>query len=319
MKAFKITTLIIISLVFGVIQGWALDGEEGVIDQLKRDITLLNLLNGLNLTDGQTKELLKLAREADAIRNKLKEGNKAQLKEFEDALTRLKEGLMGRDLRPSADTERKAAILNHRLKAIRDEGMEELRVVEERVKGVLTPGQLSIVENFKPCLIPPKDLKNPSRAGQAFDPAPLEGLLIRVKEIPEERFHRNKERLVSEYINRIERQHGPMTEAEREAMVEEFMAVVEKARTITDEEFALNREELAARINPGDKRMEIFRKAEAERKGLGRAGRFLLDERIIPILEKRLALSSKPTKGNTLSSIKPAYNGETCSIGKEKR
>lgn len=61
MKVFKIITIIFISLT--VIQAWAFDGERDTIGKLKQDITLLNLLNGLNLTGEQTRGLLKLTRE----------------------------------------------------------------------------------------------------------------------------------------------------------------------------------------------------------------------------------------------------------------
>ena len=39
--------------------------------------------------------------------------------------------------------------------------------LEEKLTPVLTPEQIKVVENFLPCLIPPKELRDPVRAGKA--------------------------------------------------------------------------------------------------------------------------------------------------------
>src|SRR3989338_2133550 len=193
------------------------------IAALREDINLLNLLNGLNLTDEQSSRVMNLATEARAVRQGSLGENAQLLNEFKETLLTLKEGVMDKNWRPDPEIEKKAGQLNHKLKELKEESFTRLQVLEGEAKGVLTPGQLAIIEDYKPCLIPPKDLKSPTRAGQAFDTAPVERFLTRARST-----------LTEEFRDRLEKHLGPLPD--KTAKREEVLRVIEEARTMTDEE-----------------------------------------------------------------------------------
>jgi hypothetical protein len=98
-----------------------------------------------------------------------------------------------------------------------------------------------------------------------------------------------------------------MSEEEVEAERRRVLSVVKEAGAMSDIEFELNKQELAQRIDPSDKNKE---KASLQSRGThrGKIARFLLSERIVPILEERVTLASAPSSQTTtrLDSINPA-------------
>ncbi|MEK7821833.1 MAG: hypothetical protein AAB260_02195 [Planctomycetota bacterium] len=311
----KVLVAVLIAIPLGVLTSPLSGRAEGPvglkeemkqIEALREDINLLNLLNGLNLTDEQSSRVMNLAAEARAVRQGSLEENVQLLNEFKETLLTLKEGIMDKNWRPDPEIEKKAGQLNHRLKELKEESFTRLQALEGEAKGVLTPGQLAIIEDYKPCLIPPKDLKSPTRAGQAFDTAPVERFLTRARSIPAERYARARDTLTEEFLDRLEKHLGPLPD--KTAKREEVLRVIEEARTMTDEEFALEKEDMASKLAPkpeADSRRGQRPAFGIHGHGMDKVGRFLLNERIIPILEKRLALSKDftPGKGMDLGSL----------------
>ncbi len=68
--------------------------EMAQLQSLREEIQILNLLNGLNLTDEQSRKILNLATEARNIREESLERNTQLLGKFKESLLALKEGLM---------------------------------------------------------------------------------------------------------------------------------------------------------------------------------------------------------------------------------
>ncbi|HBO83521.1 MAG: hypothetical protein A2073_00905 [Deltaproteobacteria bacterium GWC2_42_11] len=315
MKSLGITLMSAIILTFFAYSpAWSFSNEKNDVEELRREITILNLINGLNLTDQQAKEILKYAIEAKAVKDPAMQDYKSLESDFITALTHLRDNLYDKNSKPSADIERHAAILNHEIKEKKEWVLKELKRIEEKVKSVLTPGQTEIVQTFKPCLIPPKDLKNPVRAGQAFDSSPAEKLLERTRSIPDKKYAEVVPIIANEYINRMESHMGEMTEAEKNIKTSLLLKAIDKARNMTDEEFVLNKRELAMYITPddGNKKPDHIN----SRLVMGNIGRFLLDEKVITILEKRLKLSKgqNHTGSSGLLSIKGEYDSKFCAL-----
>ena len=86
--------------------------------------------------------------------------------------------------------------INHRLKKLREQNFQEVRQavqsLETRLNQVLTPEQVQVVKNFTPCLNPPKDLRDPVRAGQAAAHGGLEKRLRRLRTIPEDKWQAHR-------------------------------------------------------------------------------------------------------------------------------
>lgn len=298
-----------------------LSHERDENGELLREINVLNLINGLNLTEDQAGELLRHAKDAKAIRDSERSEYDSVKNDLRAALTSLRDGLYGRDSRPSQEIERRAAELHRSVLRRMEETGERLRRVEERVAAALTAGQAEIVRNFKPCLIPPKNLKNPVKAGQAFDSSRAERALEMARSAPEARYVNARHRIVDGHLERMEKHLGRMSEAERGAKAALLLETFDRARGMSDEEFALNRRDLALQIDPdgtGRERRELRNgtRFERPRMGPGRIGWLLLDEKAIPILEKWLQSSQRQghTGSGGLQNIKNGDQGEYCAL-----
>lgn len=95
--------------------------------------------------------------------------------------------------------------LKHRLKELHDKVNRRLTVenkaLEKELSQVLTPEQLQVVEDFKPCLIPPRDLKNPVRAGQASSNEHAVKRLRRLRAAPENQWLARRDKIVQRMVD----------------------------------------------------------------------------------------------------------------------
>ncbi len=270
------------------------------VAELQEDISTINLLNGLNLSQDQEKQILQLAQEARQVRERATINSPSLLEAMRQAETsyaNLKEEIeKGAPARGQIPTQ--AAQVNHHLKELQDQGNRqmstEFSALEGKLRGVLSPEQLQVVEDFSPCLIPPVDLRSPVRAGQAASNQGSVNLLRRLRAIPEDKWQARRRMIAQKIVNNINENHYRMTEAEKTAAEARLLAVLDQARQMSDMDFELAKEKLAAQIAPPDKiknlRNEIeARLPHARRPQMSRLGRSLLSDNIIPILEQRLA------------------------------
>ena len=152
------------------------------LENVRKKINLLNLMNGLNLTADQMGDIVKENRSlgkrppADpartatfrtsagaayqqALENAVKSAEKGHwsYKENGEDLARLRRARSGEELFAStggSSPVRAAATPQDAAKSIYDS---------------LTEAQRTVMVTYKPCLIPPKNLKDPVRVGQASD------------------------------------------------------------------------------------------------------------------------------------------------------
>jgi hypothetical protein len=270
------------------------------VAELQEDISTINLLNGLNLSQDQMKQILQLAQEARQVRERATINSPSlmdALRQAETSYATLKEEIQkGAPARGQIPTQ--AAQINHHLKELQDQSNRQMSTefnsLEGKLRGVLTPEQLKVVEDFSPCLIPPVDLRSPVRAGQAASNHGTVNLLRRLRAIPEDKWQARRRMIAQKIVNNINENHYRMTEAEKTAEEAHLLAVLDKARQMSDMDFELAKEKLAEQIAPQDKiknlRAEIEARSPHVRKPqMSRLGRSLLSDNIIPILEQRLA------------------------------
>ncbi len=296
---------------------WAMaagDEEEATacIKGLKKDISTLNLLNGLHLTTEQEAALLEEARHAQALREQYLRRAEYPISQAEEALKALRAELINPDVRPTKYRETQAKEANHEIKELRESYIHALGRIEQRVSTILTEGQKQIVEDFKPCLIPPKNLRNPTRAGQANDSSRVERLLSRSRTLPAHKAERKFDAYFDKHIDKLEKYDGPMSEDDIAAERKRVLAVIREARAMPDVEFELNKQELAKRIDPSEsnqKKAALLSYSGRE----GKISRFLLTDGIVPILEERLAVARGASNPKTaqLDSITPAEDCRT--------
>jgi len=223
--------------------------DEQKIKRLRGEISDWNLINGLHLDRGQIRELVTLIHRREHVLESQRSG---------DAALRLKRGAFRR---------------------VQAE-------LDESARLVLSPGQQRVLVDFKPCLVPPRNLKDPVRVGQARDNSHLTKWLERARSMPGRRLDNAIERLVAGW----ERRTGPLDEREWERQRELIHAVVREAASMSEAEFALSRQELAERITPADRPAELGRRIEELELAAGRPGRtsrLLLTARMDPVLRQR--------------------------------
>ncbi|MCK4873016.1 MAG: hypothetical protein KAS72_09850 [Phycisphaerales bacterium] len=158
--------------------------------------------------------------------------------------------------------------------------------LEQAINAVLTDGQLAIMAEYKPCLLPPKDLKDPVRAGQASDSSHYERLLARTRNVPDERLSEVIERLLKAET----RYFGELSKDERWRRARLVRATIQQAAAMTDTEFELNKADLAERIARDDKALELRGEIDQMSRDRGRPGlvsAFLINDGFMSQLKVR--------------------------------
>jgi IS1 family transposase len=280
-----------------------LSKKREMIRNLFNDISTVNLLNGLYLTEPQMREILKLAKKAQRMKREFveKKGTVYMevLNDAEQAYQNLFAEIMkGEPAKQGSRIEREAVRIEHQLKEITDKVMrtisDELSVLDQELSKILTPEQQQVINGFNPCLIPPKDLKNPVRAGQASSNDRVINMLRRIREIPSYTWNHRKYQFLSRHVERFSRLRSVMTEEEKEKEIKRLLILTEKVRSLSDTDFELEKETLAEELRPvnmvHELREELEKRVPYMRKPkVSKSARFLLNERIIPILEERIS------------------------------
>jgi hypothetical protein len=278
--------------------------KRETVRNLFRDISTVNLLNGLYLTEVQMKEILVLAKKSQRIKQEFIEKRGAvfinALDKAELAYQNLFAEIMkGEPAKQGSPIEREAVRIERQLKEITHKAIQtmsnELSVLDYELSKILMPEQQQVIEGFKPCLIPPKDLKNPVRAGQASSNDRGINMLRRIREIPSHTWNHRKYQFLARHVERFSRYRSVMTEAEKEKEIQRLLNLTEKARALSDTDFELEKETLAEELRPTnmvhDLREELEKRVPYMRRvKVSKSSRFLLNERIIPILEERLSM-----------------------------
>jgi len=289
------------------------------IGQLRQQISLSNLLNGLYLSNEQMRQVLAYAKEAEALRQDYRTQNAALVSQMAEAFGALKEEVVvGNGI--SDKVGKRAGALNHRAKELREEVGRELSRIEEKLTLNLTDGQKQTIKEFKPCLLPPRKLGQPERAGQAHDAAPAVGMLERVRQMPERRYQFRRDAIVARVFDRQSEIKGlVMSDRERAQEHQRLATLLDKVRNMPDVAFSLQKGALAEEVIRPILDVEAKRQqaiAQLRRPNdLGKTGRFLLNPTIIPILERKLVMADAYEK-TELANIKTVVPAENCDDGK---
>lgn len=275
-------------------------GEAGQrVRELFADISTINLINGLNLTRDQMTSLVEVAKKAEQYTKEATLGSSDVMNALNEAEKSFK--MLKAEIQKGApargEIPKQAVMANNKIKELQNQISRDLSKkyagLEDQVRRILSPEQVQVVETFKPCLIPPKDLKNPVRAGQASSNEGSIRIMRRIREIPEETWKQRNEELIGRHLERINKHRFKMTEEEMAREKERLLTLLEKIRSMSDMDFEMEKENLASELKPEDKldslreQMEK-RKPMQKRPKVSKLGRYFLDKRIIPILEERL-------------------------------
>ena len=248
--------------------------------QLNREIVLLNLINGLYLTPEQMQTLVEMVETAEEVRSTFLLELDQNKSVFEDVLTEVRNVLIRGEGIPQDLKKRihKMKALQHRLE---DERGEKLVQLESELLNLLTDNQLLVIEDYKPCTIPPAQ----GKIGQSVDAAArgIVRIFDRIRHMPKERYDDIKETIVDMHMDKIERHLGFENAKEREDYRKKILKILNRVRKLSDKKFLLKKSELAQALLPENIKTHKLRKNE-----LGKTGRLLLDPALVPILKSRL-------------------------------
>ncbi|HET90509.1 MAG TPA: hypothetical protein ENN99_07205 [Chloroflexi bacterium] len=243
---------------------------------LHRQVQLLNLINGLELTPEQMRFVLDRARQAQERREALEA--QADEKQMETILEEIRDTLMaGRSISPEL-RERFSAARADQQRLI-ETYREEMTELAREVEVMLEDHQRYALERYVPCVIPPP---GELRIGQAQG---MEGAaaLERLREIPAARFETHEQRIARRVLEQLKRRfHRPVLILDEEAELERIVELMRSARALSALDFELQKESLVE---------ELLAPYEAARPPVDPTAviaRHLLDPAIIPLLEEKL-------------------------------
>ena len=277
----------------------ALPREPEEIRSLRDEISLLNLLRGLYLSKPQVERLHGLAMQAAKDRESVSTRLLASKDDLQASLTKLRNALFDP---PGFEVEvqNQANTLNHRMKEAVGELKDRLAAMEDKAEGILTSSQRAIVEGFKPCLIPPRDLRNPVRVGQAGGQAGLFGKVADlVRGAPDDIWKASGPSIVKRLAALMESESGAMTPAMKGDMEKRLHQVAANIRSLDDIDYAVQRDDLAAQlqlINPHEALKQGHRKT-------GKIAQFLLSDAAARIYPRWLKAMDRITAAGTPAPV----------------
>lgn len=252
-----------------------LDNEK----ELKQEIHILNLINGLYLSTEQMESLIEQAKKAHNITETFMERHNQYSEDSSQTLEKLKDELIEDKGYVSKDIAREVHQSHREMLELRSDYEKQMSKIVEGVKGNLTSNQLYIIETFKPCLVPPK---GPARVGQADDHVHGVKQLERIRKISDHVYSTRKYELADRIVQRLLLYKPRSTDIDEDEARDKILSIYEVARSLPDLDFEVKKEELAKELKesilPEKKGLDIDIKIE----------RFLLNPKTVSILEEKL-------------------------------
>ena len=257
------------------------------VHDLRKEITLHNLINGLYLSQDQIVQMLPVLRKVERLREEQRAKAISHARQMEEVLTKIRE-TVARDEEIGEDLAREFHQAKKKGEDLRAEFHGSMMPYQDEIKGILNENQRALINDFKPCVIPPRDTWDSARIGQASGDTRMgERFLTRVRGMDERAYRRRKSFMIERYIARGERHVGVLGDDERAEEKRRVADILEKARELSDVDFEAQKGDLARELKgPHEKAMQS--RHRRHKGDLDKVGRFLLDPKLIPILEKRL-------------------------------
>jgi len=249
------------------------DPRPHEVRALHNEISLANLVRGLNLTVDQLDQLAGLAARADEVRATHATELEPLLVEMDESYGDLKDHLLASEGEPPPDVVQRARRAHDTYQKLRLDLRRDMAALENEVRDVLDGGQAQIIEEFQPCLIPPGHLASPTRGGQPESPERLVELLDSVRQAPTTTYERQKARMLDKAVERLDRAKGPLTEEAIAAERARVAAIVEETRAMDDLTWAVEGAALAIRLKAP---LDPVRIKPTVDRDLTRVGEFLL-------------------------------------------
>ena len=270
-------------------------GLERQAKQLRREISLHNLFNGLNLTVNQMEQILKETRRAYLLRKEVFGSGNKRGKQVLGAYRRILKSVSNGERIPK-DLEALGGLMELTEKREKKRYLKKMRALERKVLEIMSPAQRKVFRGFDPCLIPPQNLGEPVQVGQASSHNEAKRVLELVRQLPKFGFERQCRKMLKQHMAQLEKFLGPMEPKRKESELTRMVAICGKARNLSDIDFALQADDLAEELeldkqksifkNKAEEFMKLIEKVQGGR--IGKVAKHFLDPLVINILEKRI-------------------------------
>jgi len=277
--------------------------ETETLDYDGKRIRVLNVINGLYLSGDQIDSILDILYDLEEKENALLDKAKSLMNQLEQAYRKLEADLLDDDLVDEGRYE-SAGRLKHSLDQLEEGHRRELASMNTRLNSVLSDKQKQIIQDAEGCIVPPKNSNN-TRIGQS-DGASRRAIekLERMRKLDRFEFENVLSNAIAMQVRRVEVKSGTYDSQEMREEIERIADVAVEAYEMSDFEFEIRKEELAAEMKPrlpekvrnmketryGRADSQQEKSLRAERKyDLDKAGRLFLDTDLIDIFETKLA------------------------------
>jgi len=230
------------------------------VKTLSKEVKILNILNGIELSETQRESIRRSIKKVEAIEDDFESDVEEKTELFQAGLGKSVEVLSeGKELPPSLKKE--ISSHNHQLIEMHREKEEEIFEVALDVKNILEPQQVYQLETFIPCLVPPP---GKARVGQTENHESIGKRLDKIRNLPENVYWAQRERIIDMVIKK-EKQHLPILAVfDEEAERERIGSLLDEIRSMSDVDFALNMEEVSEefkmQVERGNPESEVLRK-----------------------------------------------------------
>lgn len=222
---------------------------EPYIDEmgdLVEEISLLNVLRGMYLSEEQARTICELALEAEKIRSEAFAeiralGSIPPMKQLRDELY----AALAEDP-PKIRAE--VVKLDNKAHEITGLALDRVAKMEEQIKKILSPGQQDIFWVFVPCIVPEVDFENPIRTGQAAASSRLMPALELVRNTPKDMWEKHGQAFVDHVLKVTENEAGKMTDDVREDLRRRLVKHCWKIRTMSEADYMINKNKLAEEL-----------------------------------------------------------------------
>jgi len=250
----KVLSIILVAVIVLALVGLSQKPTESApihsgaeILQMVRDIQTLNLLNSLHLSKNQMQKMLPIAKEVDRMDRDQKAMFQRKNNEIYKILNEMRSRLITSNDLPQ-DLKRKFQNAQEEIKRKQVANRDRLKVLNGKMKSILNENQLVMLKEYQPCLVPVKNISNPERIGQAGGNERHVKLLEIARRIPDAHYPEFKRRVTEKIQSKI-KLHIP-EDSERKRLLNQISRAMDKARTLDDEEFEIQKYELVKNIAP---------------------------------------------------------------------
>jgi hypothetical protein len=215
------------------------------IRALTGEIHFINLLNGLYLNREQMKTVLEIVRKQEAFDREQELEIKNFYQDYAEVLKKLRDETLENKGELSQINTDNFQGLKNRLTEAEEARSKKLKQLAKEIKDVLSENQLYIIDNYKPCIIPPK---GPARIGQVEDSSAAMQNLEQIRSLPLAVYEKKKELFAQRLVARLKKRLPKGAKLDEETAQEKILAVFEQARTLSPVDFSLKKKELVDRL-----------------------------------------------------------------------